>query len=105
MPTAIVAGNNVLALHVIRLLRSGGIRVPEQVSVACFDDFGPFAGADPFVTVAAQQAYQFGHTGMRLLIERIRARGEDRPRKRIVLPTALILRKSTAPPMGGSAGN
>jgi len=98
MPTAIVAGNNVIALRVIRLLRAAGIGVPEQVSVACFDDFGPFSGVDPFVTVAAQQAYQFGHAGMRLLIERIRARGEERPRKRIMLPTALILRKSTAPP-------
>lgn len=98
MPTAIAAGNNVLALEAIRLLRSRGIRIPAELSLVCFDDFGPFAEAEPFVTVAAQQAYAFGCRGIELLVERIRERESAGAWRKIVLPAELIVRHSTAPP-------
>ncbi|MUT67210.1 LacI family DNA-binding transcriptional regulator [Paenibacillus sp. NEAU-GSW1] len=94
LPTAIVAGNNVLAVGVIRLLRQRGIRIPEDVSVVCFDDFGPFSEVEPFVTVVAQQAYQFGYLGMQMLIDRIQNREDAGPWKKVVLPAELVVRSS-----------
>lgn len=93
-PTAIVAGNNALALEVMSVLRKRGVSVPDEISLVCFDDFGPYAEFDPFITVVAQQAYQFGYMGMQLLIERIQEGEKAGPRKKIVLPAELIERRS-----------
>lgn len=95
-PTAIMAGNNVLAVEAIRAIQESGLRVPEDISVACFDDLGPFWQISPFLTVVAQQAYEFGYLGTQLLIERIEKKEEDRPFRRINLPVELISRKSVA---------
>ncbi|MFC5467965.1 LacI family DNA-binding transcriptional regulator [Cohnella suwonensis] len=97
-PTAIVAGNNVLAVEVIRTLHGRGLRVPDDVSVVGFDDLGPYSEIDPFLTVIAQQAYQFGYLGMQMLVERIQERGGESPQpwRKIVLPADLIVRRSVA---------
>ena len=96
-PTAIVAGNNVLAVEVIRTLHGRGIRVPDDLSVVGFDDLGPYSEIDPFLTVISQQAYQFGYLGMQMLIERIEERDSlPQPWRRIVLPAELIVRRSAA---------
>ncbi len=93
-PTAIVAGNNVLATEILRLLRERHIRVPDHMSLVCFDDLGPYSEAEPFLTVASQQAYQFGYMGMQMLIERIQERDGRLPWRKIVLPAELLIRKS-----------
>lgn len=97
LPTAIVAGNNVLAIEVIRLLRKRSLRIPDDISIVCFDDFGPYSEVDPFMTVAAQQAYQFGYLGMQMLIDRIQNKEDAGPWKKIVLPAELIIRRSVSP--------
>lgn len=95
LPTAIVAGNNVLAVEVIRTLHKRGVHVPDQMSLVCFDDLGPYSEIDPFLTVVAQQAYQFGYLGMQMLIERIGNRGDSGiPWRKVVLPADLIVRRS-----------
>jgi LacI family transcriptional regulator len=97
MPTAILCGNNMLAVQTIQAIRDCGLEVPRDISVVCFDDLGPIGEIDPFLTVAAQQAYQFGFTGMQLLIERITNRDEESPVwKKIILPAELVVRKSVA---------
>jgi LacI family transcriptional regulator len=93
-PTAIVAGNNVLAVETLRMLRGRGVSVPGDLSLVCFDDLGPYSEAEPFLTVAAQQAYQFGYMGTQMLIERISEKEAVLPWKKIVLPADLIIRRS-----------
>ncbi|MEK3883557.1 LacI family DNA-binding transcriptional regulator [Paenibacillus sp. PL2-23] len=93
-PTAILTGNNVLAVEVMRLLHARGLSVPNDISIVCFDDLGPYADVDPFLTVAAQQAYQFGYMGMGMLIERISERDAASPWKKVVLPAELLERRS-----------
>jgi len=94
LPTAVIAGNNILAVETIRLLHKRGLKVPEDISVVCFDDFGPYSEIDPFLTVAAQQAYQFGYLGVQMLVERIQQREANPPWKKIVLPAEFIARRS-----------
>jgi LacI family transcriptional regulator len=100
-PTAILTGNNVLAVEVMRLLHGQGLRVPEDMSIVCFDDLGPYADVEPFLTVAAQQAYQFGYMGMSMLIERIQDKETAQPWKKIVLPAELLVRRSVKPLRSG----
>jgi LacI family transcriptional regulator len=100
LPTAIVAGNNVLAVEAIRAIQNCGLQVPEDISIACFDDLGSIFEITPFLTVVAQQAYQFGFMGVQLLIERIMERETAKPWKKIILPVELLPRKSvTSPPL------
>ncbi|MEZ4675838.1 MAG: substrate-binding domain-containing protein [Caldilineaceae bacterium] len=94
-PTAIVAGNNFIAIGAGRLLREAGLRVPEDISVVCFDDVPVSWGSEPFLTVAVQPAYEMGRSATELLVERI-SHAETTPHKDIMLPVEIIIRKSTA---------
>jgi len=95
LPTAMIAGNNLLAVEVISLLRKRGLKVPDDLSIVCMDDFGPYSDIDPFMTVAAQQAYQFGYLGVQLLVERIQEQETPAaPWKKLVLPAEFIPRRS-----------
>ncbi|MEK8127566.1 substrate-binding domain-containing protein [Paenibacillus filicis] len=94
-PTAIFAANNFLAIGAIQGLRAQGLQVPDDMSVVCFDDLGLASALNPFLTVAAQPAYQFGSLGMQWLIDRIEGRSQDEPRT-IILPSELIVRSSAA---------
>lgn len=94
-PTAIFAVNNFIAINAIKELRKHGVRVPEEISVVCFDDLDAAIDLNPFLTVAAQPAYDFGFTGAQMLIERIEDKAPEEFRE-LVLPPKLIVRKSTA---------
>lgn len=91
-PTAIFAANNMLALSVLKSVRALGLRVPEDMSIACFDNFGWVEEANPFFSVASQPAYEFGEQGMQLLLDRIKNR-EEQPRQ-IMLPCDILMRES-----------
>lgn len=93
-PTAIFAANNFIALSVIQSLRSIGLSVPENLSVVCFDDLGFASVLNPFLTVAAQPAYQFGALGMERLVDLIENGSSSGPRT-IILPSELIVRSSS----------
>lgn len=93
-PTAIFAANNFLAAGIVGALRSRHIRVPDDMSIACFDDLGIASQLNPFLTVVAQPAYQFGYLGIQLLVERIQNKSSV-DWKKIILPTELICREST----------
>ncbi|MCG7406242.1 LacI family transcriptional regulator [Paenibacillus sp. ACRRX] len=75
-PTAIFAANNMLALTVFREARERGLRVPEDMSIACFDDLGTVENMNSFYSVASQPAYDFGQIGIQLLLDRIRNRNQ-----------------------------
>ncbi len=92
-PTAIFAANNFIAIGALQALREVGLRVPEDMALVCMDDIPHVSEIDPFLTVAAQPAYEIGATAARLLIERLTARRNLRPRE-VVLPTTLIIRRS-----------
>jgi LacI family transcriptional regulator len=96
-PTAVFAANNFIAFGAMRALGEAGLRVPDDMSVVAFDDLPEGWVAEPFLTVAAQPAYEIGHRAAALLLSHISgdhaATGES-----IVLPFELILRRSSAPP-------
>jgi len=94
-PTAMFAANNFLALAAIRALLSKGYRVPEHISVVCFDELEAGFVVDPFMTVIAQPAYDFGFMGIQMLVDRIRGQAPDKWRT-IILPSELHSRRSSS---------
>ena len=93
-PTAIFAANNFIAIGVMKALYGSGLRIPQDISVVGFDDLPPGLLVQPFLTVAAQPAYEMGYRGTKLLLERIGGKGPSSAQT-IVLPTQLVIRQSS----------
>jgi LacI family transcriptional regulator len=91
-PTAIVAGNNLMALGAMRALRQLRLRVPDDVALVAFDDFAWADLFSPRLTTLAQPCRQIGEEAMELLLERIRA--PNRPARGLRLPATLQHRDS-----------
>ena len=93
-PTAFFAANNFLAIGALRALRAHNLQVPEEMALVGFDDLPEALVVDPFLTVVAQPAYEMGHRATELLLARLAGQA-DAPYQEIVLPTRLIVRKSS----------
>lgn len=93
LPTAIFTVNNMTAVGAMQALREGGLAVPDDMALVCFDDVEHLAVLSPFMTVIDQPAETFGSLGAQLLLERISGKAGARTR-RIVLQTDLIVRNS-----------
>jgi LacI family transcriptional regulator len=94
-PTAVVAGNDLLALGVYHSLRLHALRCPEDVSVVGFNDM-PFAGDfQPAMTTVRTPHFEMGAESARLLLEQIDS--AQRSAVKITLPVELVVRASTGP--------
>ncbi len=96
-PTALFAGNNFIAFGALRRLRDMGLHVPDDISVVTFDDLPEAINFDPFLTAAAQPAYEMGQRATMLLFERLANSGPYAPQE-IVMPIKLVIRRSSGPP-------
>jgi LacI family transcriptional regulator len=70
-PTAMVAANNAMTVGALRGLRDIGVRVPDDVAVAAFDDFEWADLMSPGLTTVAQPIEDMGNLAAKLLIKRI----------------------------------
>jgi len=95
-PTAVFAANNVLTEGTWRAAAALGLRIPEDVSLAGFDDAPWMTMVEPGVSTRFQDAGALGATAMRALLERIDA--PDAPVRTIVMPTRFVDRGSIAAP-------
>jgi len=95
-PTAIFAGNDMIALGALLAIRDAGLRCPEDISVMGFDDLELAETTNPALSSVSQSGYQLGTTAAQILLDRMQ--GDVGPAKRIVLDTALKIRDSCAPP-------
>lgn len=94
--TAVVAGNDLIALGCYDVFAERGISCPRDVSVVGFNDM-PFLDklAPPLTTVRVPH-YEIGAESARMLLETIEE-PERHPRS-VLLPLSLVVRGSTAPP-------
>jgi DNA-binding LacI/PurR family transcriptional regulator len=97
--TAVFAANDHMALGLLCGLHERGVRVPEQVSVVGFDDIPESEFLIPSLTTVHQDFDEVGRRGLRLLMSLIDGGSTDESAAEPVAPT-LMLRKSSAPPLG-----
>lgn len=94
-PTALVAGNDLVALGLIRRLRASGLRCPDEVSVVGFNDM-PFAEDFwPPLTTVHMPLREIGAEAARLLLRGIEAGAQEGAT--LTLPVTLVVRGSTGP--------
>ena len=95
-PTAIFAGADFVAMGVLDAVAEAGLKVPDDISVAGYDNT-TFAAFSPISLTSVDQAgAQMGRDTARLLLERIADRAKRSVQVR--LSPTLIVRGSTAPP-------
>ncbi|MDQ0688353.1 MULTISPECIES: LacI family DNA-binding transcriptional regulator [Streptomyces] len=92
-PTALFAGNNIMALGIVaQLARSGR----KDVAVVAFDDVALAEALEPALTVVAQDAEELGRAAATTALSRL---DSDRARAHtITVPTRLIVRGSGEQP-------
>jgi LacI family transcriptional regulator len=95
-PTAIIAGNDQLALGCYDALEESGLVCPDDVSVVGFNDMPLVARLQPPLTSVRVPQYELGVEAARLLLDRLTGRTTT-PRV-VLLPVRLVVRGSTAPP-------
>lgn len=100
-PSALFAFNDRMAMGAIRWLHERGMRVPEEVAVAGFDDNPDAARHDPPLTTVRQLSQEQGQQAAALLFDLIDGASPPEVRREILLPTELIVRGSTVPAKGG----
>jgi LacI family transcriptional regulator len=95
--TAVVAANDTVALGACAALRDQGLRIPEDISVAGFDDLPFSIDAAPALTTVRLPLYEAGARAGRL------AMGKEAPPPGGIATIAaeLMARSSTAPPRKG----
>jgi DNA-binding LacI/PurR family transcriptional regulator len=94
LPTAVFAGNDLMAIGLLRGLHEAGVVVPGRVSVIGFDDIDASDGSIPPLTTIRQDHAALGVTCLRLLIDLI----EGQHPESTSVPTQLIVRASTVAP-------
>lgn len=95
-PTAVIAGNDPIAIGVIEAARQRGLAVPADLSVVGFDDTYLAESSTPPLTTVRQPLQEMGAFAFRTLL-RLRD-GEPPAACHTELATQLVIRSSTAQP-------
>lgn len=93
--TAIAAGNDMIALGCLAALAAAGLSCPGDVSLTGHNDMPLVERLRPPLTTVAIPQDEIGAEAARLLLRRIG--GEPVDASRVLLPTRLVVRGSTAP--------
>lgn len=101
--TAIVAGNDLIALGCYDIFAERGIRCPEDMSLVGHNDMPLLDMLHPPLTTVRIQHRDMGRHAARLLLDTIAT--PDSPPLRITLPPQLVLRGSTASPRKAKASS
>jgi LacI family transcriptional regulator len=76
-PTALFLSNGLMAIGALRAVTDLGLRCPEDVALATFDDLPLSEVLSPPLTSVAQPAYQIGYQGTQILFDRIKSKRLD----------------------------
>ncbi len=92
-PTALLVINDLLAMGALRAAAVRGLRVPDDLSVAGFDDIEMAAYTTPPLTTTRVNAEEDGRTAGRLLLMRLQ--NPSLPAQHVRIPSRLVVRAST----------
>ena len=93
-PTAIVAGNDLMALGVMQAAGDLGLRIPADLAVVGFDDIEIAGHREIQLTTMAQQKAEMGRLAVLGMLEIIREprRCLRQPLQRVLAPTLIVRR-------------
>lgn len=92
-PTAIFASNDSMAIGALSALREKGVRVPDEMALAGFDDIPIVRYLSPSLTTVHFGIDDLGARAVETVLHAIREKNRHR-KQRITLPTTLNIRES-----------
>ncbi|MGD0863259.1 MAG: LacI family DNA-binding transcriptional regulator [Candidatus Limnocylindrales bacterium] len=92
-PSAIVCGNDLMAIGVLDVAREIGLAVPGDLAVIGFDDIDAAELASPALTTVVNPAYALGRSSAELLLSRL-VGDYTGPAREVVVPTSFVIRAS-----------
>lgn len=95
-PTAVIAGNDLMAIGAMSHLQQRGYDVPADFSIGGFDDIPPAAHTNPPLTTIHQPIYRIARIICDMLIQML----NDEPiaERQVLLTPTLVVRSSSGPP-------
>lgn len=94
LPSAFFIASDSMAIGALRALHEHNIRVPDDVSLIGFNDIAASRFLQPSLSTVKVYTEFMGETAVELMIERLKTKRKIP--KKIVIPTELIKRESTA---------
>ncbi len=94
LPTALFVTNNQMTVGALQALNELKIKIPEDISFIGFDDMEWYSFLHPPLTTVEHSPYLMGKTAGEILLQQVNSRRKRS--KRVVIPSHLIIRKSTA---------
>jgi LacI family repressor for deo operon, udp, cdd, tsx, nupC, and nupG len=91
-PTAVFAASDTLALGAMAGIRDRGLKIPDDFSLAGFDDVEVSAYCNPPLTTVRVPAYEIGQMAMKILLQMIE--DPSLPLRQYCLDTSLVVRSS-----------
>jgi LacI family fructose operon transcriptional repressor len=92
-PDAILTGNSRLTIGALNAISAAGLRIPQDIGLAGFDETAWMKHVGRGITVISQPTYEMGRTAAELLFQRIA--NPERPTREVVLKGQLLAREST----------
>jgi DNA-binding LacI/PurR family transcriptional regulator len=97
--TAVICGNDALAIGAIRAARRTGRAVPADVSIVGYDDSALLSYTDPPLTTVRQSVTAMGQAAVTLLIRQLD--GDSTTHNTLLFDPELVVRASTGPAPSG----
>ncbi len=92
-PTAVFAANDLMAMGALLACRELGIRVPDDIALAGFDDIPAARLVNPALTTLDQHAHATGHQAAEMLLSRLTG-SYGGPSRRVLRSFTLVPRES-----------
>ena len=92
-PCAVFAANDLMAMGAMIAIREAGLRIPEDIAIAGFDDIPAARLVNPPLTTVTQFQDQIGRRATQMLLDRINGVAPQEMRV-VEMPHQLIIRQS-----------
>jgi LacI family transcriptional regulator len=99
--TAILCGNDLIAMGALSVLSEAGISCPDQISVIGFNNMAMVDRLTPPLTTVRLPLHQIGELSARLLLAEIAGGPQNAGATQTLLGVQLAVRGTTAPPPAG----
>ncbi|HEX3659930.1 MAG TPA: LacI family DNA-binding transcriptional regulator [Acidobacteriaceae bacterium] len=102
--SAVFVCNGVMTLGLLKAMEDKGVRCPDDLSLATFDDLTIDRTFHPHLTAVVQPGYEMGARAATILMDRIEGKMTGSPSSLRIVPT-LVIRESSAPFTGTPVGS
>ena len=93
-PTAIFAGNDLMALGAMAAIREQGLSIPDDIALMGFDDTFAASVVSPQLSTVSQRQFSLGQVATEMLLQRLNDLPPDAPSRVREMPFEVVKRQS-----------